>query len=221
MELCKTDTNMSLEMNGGLSQVGGGEAAAAGPLGHQPLEVVLPPSASQVLPSVASNGHLKCTCLPSITPSEMEENKIVEAAEASIALAEVSTASSHNSKVHFNDEIEVVQEDEEDEDMIDLAQALYAAGVRPELLASISEENIFHEAHEDGLILSDEDLGSPLKNHEELRLMWSQYEAEEEDENNGGQGGRLTASLSEPDLLSCKLPHPSSRPLKNQATSFV
>lgn len=209
MELCKTDTNMSLEMNGGLSQVAGGEPVA--PLGQQPLEVVLPPSQA---PSVASNGHLKCTCLPSITPSEMDENKI---AEASIALAEVSTAS-HNSKVHFNDEIEVVQEEEED-DMIDLAQALYAAGVRPELLASISEENIFHADHEDGLILSDEDLGSPIKNHQELRLMWSQYEAEPSQAE--AVEPRLTASLSEPDLLSCKLPHPSSRPLKNQATSFV
>ena len=70
------------------------------------------------------------------------EAKIKEIEEASQALAEVSVASNHNSKVTFNDEIEVVKEKpEEDEEIINLAEALYAAGVTPEdVLASIAEE---------------------------------------------------------------------------------
>ena len=180
----------------------------------------MPPTSAMV-----SNGHLKCTCLPSIAASEIDEKMkdIVEAEAASMALAEVSTAS-HNSKVTFNDEIQVVREEiepEEDDDMIDLAEALYAAGVRPELLAAISEEDIFHP--EDG-VLSDEDLASGLHDEvddeEALGLMWSEYEPHEMEvilTNDRlppppGQA-RLFASLSEPDLLSIKLPHPSSRPI--------
>ena len=244
MDLCKTDTNMSLEMNGtGLSQQG---EPLGGPLSRVPSsasalaqrEVVMPPTSALV----ASNGHLKCTCLPSIAASEIDEKikDIVEAEdiiEASMALAEVSTAS-NNSKVHFNDEIQVVreavegqdvgeEEEEEVDDMIDLAEALYAAGVRPELLAAISEEDIFNP--EDG-ILSDEELASGLHDIDEeevLGLMWSEYEPQMEVRmlandhhrlpvlplSDGGFQPRLFSSLSEPDLLSIKLPHPSSRPI--------
>ena len=217
MELCKTDTNMSLEMNGaGLSQQGEPLVPLV-PIAQG--EVVMPPASA-----MASNGHLKCTCLPSIAASEIDEKMkdIVEAEAASMALAEVSTAS-HNSKVTFNDEIQVVREEidpEEDDDMIDLAEALYAAGVGPELLAAISEEDIFHP--EDG-VLSDEDLASGLHDEvdeEALGLMWSEYEPQLEEvilTNDRlppppGQS-RLFPSLSEPDLLSIKLPHPSSRPI--------
>ena len=146
-----------------------------------------------------SNGHLKCTCLPS--SASLMEDKMKDVEEVSAALAEVSTAS-HHSKVQFNDEIEVVKEqqqllepneihsrskledvededeDEEHEDMIDLAQALFAAGVRPEHLASISEENLFLNGsgtaynnaggiEEPQLILSDEDTASGLQEIEE------------------------------------------------------
>ena len=250
MELCKTETNMSLEMNGtGLSQQGEPLVMPLVPTGLAQGEVVMPPPAS----AMDSNGHLKCTCLPSIAPSEIDIEKmkdIVEAEAASMALAEVSTAS-HNSKVTFNDEIQVVRDEEGEEqvvvedDMIDLAEALYAAGVRPELLASISEEDIFRP--ED--VMSDEDLASGIHDvdAEELGLMWSEYEppmqeviltndrlrglpkvtflteaeAEAEGDKNyhrlpptsQGPAPRLFASLSEPDLLSIKLPHPSSRPV--------
>ena len=123
MDLCKMDTNMSLE-NGSVVNVVGG--------GHVDKDL-------QNLP--VANGHLKCTCLPS-TASDMEA-KIREIEEASQALAEVSVASNHNSRVTFNDDIEVVKEEkpEEDEEIINLAEALYAAGVTPEdVLASIAEE---------------------------------------------------------------------------------
>lgn len=179
MELCKTDTNMSLEMNGSLNN----SQAEAATFQPQP-QVVRVPSSAGIL---ASNGHLKCTCLPS-TNSEIDAKL-----ENSIALAEVSVAS-HNSKVTFNDEIQVVPEEEED-DIIDLAEALYAAGVEPEFLESISEEN-FDE-----------------------HLVWSEYEPAI-----CGKNG-LKKSLSEPDLsVKCLVPHPSSRPYdhsKREETSCV
>ena len=134
MDLCKMDTNMSLE-NGSVIN-----------LDHKPLPPV--------------NGHLKCTCLPS-NASDMEA-KIKEIEEASQALAEVSVASNHPSKVTFNDEIQVVKEKpEEDEEIINLAEALYAAGVTPEdVLASIAEEE-----HEDtDSKHSDYEFGSPVMN---------------------------------------------------------
>ena len=178
MELCKTETNMSLEMNGtGLSQQGEPLVMPLVPTGLAQGEVVMPPPAS----AMDSNGHLKCTCLPSIAPSEIDEKMkdIVEAEAASMALAEVSTAS-HNSKVTFNDEIQVVRDEEQEQvvvedDMIDLAEALYAAGVRPELLAAISEEDIFRP---EDVVMSDEDLASGIHDvdAEELGLMWSEYE---------------------------------------------
>ena len=96
--------------------------------------------------------------------------------------------------------------------MIDLAEALYAAGVRPELLAAISEE----DSDEDRSDLHDVD------EEEVLGLMWSEYEPQMEvmliDDRlpapPGSPGPRLlTHSLSEPDLLSIKLPHFSSRPV--------
>ena len=126
----------------------------------------------------ASNGHLKCTCLPS--SASLMEDKLKDVEEVSAAFAEVSVASNH-SKVQFNDEIQVVKEEIEDmkkeendvedqeeeaegDEMIDLAQALYAAGVRPEHLASISEENLYQQnecnGEEPQLILSDEDTAS-------------------------------------------------------------
>ena len=82
MELCKTDTNMSLEMNGtGLSQQGEPLVPLV-PIAQG--EVVMPPASA-----MASNGHLKCTCLPSIAASEIDEKMkdIVEAEAASMALA--------------------------------------------------------------------------------------------------------------------------------------
>ena len=136
MDLCKMDTNMSLE-NGSVINLAAIE---------KPLPMV--------------NGHLKCTCLPS-NASDMEA-KIKEIEEASQALAEVSVASNHNSKVTFDDEIQVVKEvkpeEEEDEEIINLAEALYAAGVTPEdVLTSIAEEE-----HEDtDSKHSDMEFGSP------------------------------------------------------------
>ena len=231
MDLCKTDTNMSLEMNG--AGLGPSVSQQGDPLGP-PLsrvpssglaqgEVVIPPASV-----MASNGHLKCTCLPSIgsADTEIDENEKMkdgmaidaepaglDLAEVSMAMAEVSTASCNNSKVHFNDEIEVVLEDkQEEDDMIDLAEALYAAGVSPELLAAISEE----DSDEDRSDLHDVD------EEEVLGLMWSEYEPQMEvmliDDRlpapPGSPGPRLlTHSLSEPDLLSIKLPHFSSRPV--------
>ena len=244
MDLCKTDTNMSLEMNGaglGPSVSQQGDPLGA-PLSRVPSsglaqgEVVMPPTSV-----MASNGHLKCTCLPSIgaADSEIDENEKMkdgmagidaepeagmDLAEVSMAMAEVSTASCNNSKVHFNDEIEVVLEeeqegdqdqgrDQEEDDMIDLAEALYAAGVRPDSLAAISEE----DSDEDRSDLQDVD------EEEVLGLMWSEYEPQMEvmliDDRlpagpPGSPGPRLlTHSLSEPDLLSIKLPHFSSRPV--------
>ena len=242
MDLCKTDTNMSLEMNGtGLSQQGQGDPLGM-PLSRMPSsslaqgEVVMPPASG-----MASNGHLKCTCLPSIgaAASEIDEDEKMkdggmaidaepeagmDLAEVSMAMAEVSTASCNNSKVHFNDEIEVVLEEEQEgdqgdpdeDDMIDLAEALYAAGVRPELLDAISEE----DSDEDRSDLHDVD------EEEVLGLMWSEYEPQMEvmlidDRLPAGPAGPpgspgprlLTHSLSEPDLLSIKLPHFSSRPV--------
>ena len=241
MELCKTDTNMSYELNGGLSQ--------SGPPQNDLLLSSGPPGGLTPLPAstdpLAVNGHLKCTCLPSAA-SEMDgmegmEEAVDEAVEASMALAEVSTAS-HNSKVTFNDEIQVVRENdvepngeedvepndvepngeydvepngdydvEPEDDMIDLAEALYAVGIRPEILASISEEN-----PEEG-VFSDEELASGILEEEIEGLMWSEYQDPPHDNEYDNQEGdviqkRLVASVSEPDLSNIKLPHPSSRP---------
>ena len=180
MDLCKNDSNMTFEMNGGpLPSVGQfrgesasmiAEAANGGPNDGQ---ILMMPAPS------ASNGHLKCTCLPS--SASLTEDRLKDVEEVSAAFAEVSVALNH-SRVQFNDEIQVVKDDneevrkeenddeeEEEEDaegdeMIDLAQALYAAGVRPEHLASISEENLYHQnecnGEEPQLILSDEDTAS-------------------------------------------------------------
>ena len=53
--------------------------------------------------------------------------------------------------------------------MIDLAQALYAAGVRPEPLFSISEENLCREEQpEPQIVLSDEDTASASGLHDDL-----------------------------------------------------
>ena len=136
MDLCKMDTNMSLE-NGSVINLAAIE---------KPLPMV--------------NGHLKCTCLPS-NASDMEAK--IKDLEASQALAEVSVASNHHSKVTFDDEIQVVKEvkpDEEDEEIINLAEALYAAGVTPEdVLASIAEE-----MEETDSKHSDMEFGSPVLN---------------------------------------------------------
>ena len=244
MDLCKTDTNMSLEMNG--AGLGPSVSQQGDPLGVAPLsrvpssglaqgEVVMPPASV-----MASNGHLKCTCLPSIGAADSEIDEAekmkdggmaidaepeagMDLAEVSMAMAEVSTASCNNSKVHFNDEIEVVLEeeqegrdqgrDQEEDDMIDLAEALYAAGVRPDSLAAISEE----DSDEDRSDLQDVD------EEEVLGLMWSEYEPQMEvmliddrlpaPPGSPGPPRLLTHSLSEPDLLSIKLPHFSSRPV--------
>ena len=134
MDLCKMDTNMSLE-NGSVINLAAIE---------KPLPMV--------------NGHLKCTCLPS-NASDMEAK--IKDLEASQALAEVSVASNHHSKVTFDDEIQVVKEvkpDGEDEEIINLAEALYAAGVTPEdVLASIAEE----ENEDTDSKHSDMEFGSP------------------------------------------------------------
>ena len=196
MDLCKNDSNMTFEMNGGPS---GGQYRGEYRGESASMMMAEPPDARDtrfMMPG--SNGHLKCTCLPS--SASLMEDKMKDVEEVSAALAEVSTAS-HHSKVQFNDEIEVVKEqqilepneihsrskledvededeDEEHEDMIDLAQALFAAGVRPEHLASISEENLFLNGsgtaynnagglEEPQLILSDEDTASGLQEIEE------------------------------------------------------
>ena len=53
--------------------------------------------------------------------------------------------------------------------MIDLAQALYAAGVRPEPLFSISEENLCREEPEQAqIVLSDEDTASASGLHDDI-----------------------------------------------------
>ncbi len=162
MDLCKQDTNMSIEINGiGSVSQQGNEAGM--PLIQK--ELILPPPSALNEP----HEHLKCTCLPSNAGSDIDAQN---ALEASAVFAEVSTAS-HNSKVHFNDEIQVVRsvEEKDEEDIVDLAQALYAAGVRPELLASISEENIFQP---EDASLSDEN--EVEGGHQDVQFMWSEYE---------------------------------------------
>ena len=63
----------------------------------------------------------------------------------------------------------ILDEAVEEEDMIDLAQALYAAGVRPEPLFSISEENLCREEPEQAqIVLSDEDTASASGLHDDI-----------------------------------------------------
>ena len=63
----------------------------------------------------------------------------------------------------------ILDEAVEEEDMIDLAQALYAAGVRPEPLFSISEENLCREEQpEPQIVLSDEDTASASGLHDDI-----------------------------------------------------
>ena len=87
----------------GLGCAGVGESASA--LFGEPPD-------GQIVLMPAPNGHLKCTCLPS--SASLMEDKMRDVEEVSAALAEVSTAS-HHSKLQFNDEIQVVEEEENEE----------------------------------------------------------------------------------------------------------
>ena len=63
----------------------------------------------------------------------------------------------------------LISDEAVEEDMIDLAQALYAAGVRPEPLFSISEENLCREEPEQAqIVLSDEDTASASGLHDDI-----------------------------------------------------
>ena len=62
----------------------------------------------------------------------------------------------------------LISDEAVEEDMIDLAQALYAAGVRPEPLFSISEENLCREEPEPQIVLSDEDTASASGLHDDI-----------------------------------------------------
>jgi hypothetical protein len=227
MDLCKTDTNMTFEMNGSASQGGVALGESASDSGQRPTPVMLPPLA-------APNGHLKCTCLPSTASNDFSEAAAGEkmdqdVLELSIALAEVSSASN-------NDEaIEVVREAADvgggEDDIIDIAQALYAAGVKPELLACISEETLNGVAA--GQVMSDEEQASghngEFEEDEEtddednprLHFMWSEYEQDQQPPLQALEiPPRLVASQSEPDLVHLLkdekpgLPHPSSRSIE-------
>ena len=116
LELCKTDTNMTFEMNGGPSLPSGGHFRGCAGVGESASALFGEPPDGQIVLMPAPNGHLKCTCLPS--SASLMEDKMRDVEEVSAALAEVSTASSHQSKHQFNDEIQVVEEEQNEEGKI-------------------------------------------------------------------------------------------------------
>ncbi len=224
MDLCKTDTNMTFEMVNGNGGIVLGESASDSGQGGRPQQMNLKctcsdagsSSTSNALPPILppSNGGLG-----SGPPVELQLGRDLVLPPEDVS--EVEAVVGEASVVKFNDnDIEVVPEEAEDQDpnaggsIEDLAQALHAAGVRPEeLLECISEERSFDD---NNIAVADNE------------LVWSEYQMEdgEEEEELGKPLSRSVPDLvhldyDQPEVRDntgtgskqARLPHPSSRPL--------
>ena len=75
LDLCKTDTNMTFEMNGGPPSSGGHFRGCAG-VGESASALFGEPPDGQLVLMPAPNGHLKCTCLPSNSELKLSKKSI-------------------------------------------------------------------------------------------------------------------------------------------------